>query len=116
VRQNTSKPTIRNVSLREINKDNAIRVVNFATQKNLIVKSKMLPHHNIHKYPWTSPDGKTHNQIDYILLTDKAFKYSCCLKAFKYSWCLIFWIKEGIQIQLMSDLLELLTVILSITW
>jgi len=28
----------------------------------------MLPHQNIHKCTWTSTDGKTHNQIDYILI------------------------------------------------
>ena len=32
-------------------------------QKNLVVKSTMFPHLNIHKYTWTSPDGKTHNRL-----------------------------------------------------
>jgi hypothetical protein len=47
-----------------------LRVVNFTTSKNLIVKSTMFPHHNIHKYAWTSPDGNTYNHIDHIL-TDR---------------------------------------------
>jgi hypothetical protein len=28
----------------------------------------MFTNHNIHKYTWTSPDGKTHNQIGHILV------------------------------------------------
>jgi hypothetical protein len=62
------KPTIGNESLHEISNDNGVRVANLATSKNLIAKSTMLPHHNIHKFTWTSPDGKKHNQIDHILI------------------------------------------------
>jgi hypothetical protein len=28
----------------------------------------MIPHRNIHKYNWTSPDGKTQNQNDHLLI------------------------------------------------
>jgi hypothetical protein len=62
------KPTIGNESLHEISNDNRVRLVNFATSKNLRVKSTMFPHRNIHKYTWTSLDGKPHNQIDHILV------------------------------------------------
>jgi hypothetical protein len=44
------KPTIGNENLHEIGNDNGVRVVNFATSKNLIVRSNMFPHHNIHKF------------------------------------------------------------------
>jgi hypothetical protein len=47
---------------------NGVRVVNFATSKYLNVKSTMFPHCNIHKFTWASPDGKTSNQIDHILI------------------------------------------------
>jgi hypothetical protein len=58
---------IGNESLHEISNDNGVRVVNVATSKNL-VKSTMFPHRNIHKYTWTSPDGKPHTQIDHFLV------------------------------------------------
>jgi hypothetical protein len=54
-----------NESLHEANNDNRVRVVNFATSKNLIVKSTF-PDHDIHKRTWTSPDGVTHNQTDHV--------------------------------------------------
>jgi hypothetical protein len=44
------KPAIGNESLHEISNDNEDIVVNFATSKNLRVKSTMFPHCNIHKY------------------------------------------------------------------
>ena len=67
-RENILKPTIGNESLHQDNNDNGVRILNFATPKNLVGKSTLFPHLNIHKYTWTSPDGKTHNQIDHILI------------------------------------------------
>jgi hypothetical protein len=64
-KEDISELTIGNESLLKISTDNGVRVVNFATSKNLTVKSMMFPHRSIHKYAWTSPDGKTHNQFDH---------------------------------------------------
>jgi hypothetical protein len=43
-REDTFKPTIGNESSREDSNDNGVRVVNFATSKNLVVKITMFPH------------------------------------------------------------------------
>jgi len=67
-RQIIFKPTIGQESLHQDSNDNGVRLVNFATSKNLVVKSTMFTHRNIDKYTWTSPDGKTHNQIDHVLI------------------------------------------------
>jgi hypothetical protein len=66
-REDIVKPTTGNNSLHKIYNDNGVGVVNFATSKNPTVKSTMLPHRNIHKFTWTSPDGKMHNQIDILI-------------------------------------------------
>jgi hypothetical protein len=50
VREDIFKPTIGNESLHEISNGNGVRVVNFATSKNVTAKSTMFPHCNIHKY------------------------------------------------------------------
>jgi len=49
-RKNIFKPTIGNESLHQDSNDNGVRRVNSATSKNLVVKSMMFPHRNIHKY------------------------------------------------------------------
>ena len=42
--ENIFKPTIGNESLHQDSNDNGVRLVNFATSKNLVVKSTMFPH------------------------------------------------------------------------
>jgi len=65
------KPTIGNNCLHQDGNDNGVRIVHFDTSKNLVVKSTTFPHRNIQKYTWTSANGKTHNQIDHILIDRK---------------------------------------------
>jgi hypothetical protein len=60
------KLTFGNESLHKTSNDTGVRVVNFATSKNIVVKSTIFPHHKVHKYTWTSPDGKT--QIDDVMM------------------------------------------------
>jgi hypothetical protein len=48
-RDDILQPTIGNESLHEINNDNGVRVVNFATSRNLLLSTKF-PHRNIHNY------------------------------------------------------------------
>ena len=74
-REDIFKLTIGNESLHQVSKDNVFRTVNCATSKNLVVQSMMFLHTNNPKYTWTSPDGKTHNQIDHILM-DKRWHLS----------------------------------------
>jgi hypothetical protein len=75
-REDIFKPTIGNESSHDISIDNGVRLVNFSTSKNLGVKSTRFPHRNIHNYTWTSPVGKTHNQIGEGIRMYLMFDYS----------------------------------------
>jgi hypothetical protein len=57
-REDILKPIMGNESWHVISSDNGVRVVNFATSKNLPVKSTMSPHRNIHTFAWTSLMGR----------------------------------------------------------
>jgi endonuclease/exonuclease/phosphatase family metal-dependent hydrolase len=86
-REDIFKPTNRNESSHETSNDNGVRVVNFAASKSLVVKSTMFPHHSIHKYTWTSPDGMTHNQIDHILIDRRRHSSVLNVRSFRGADC-----------------------------
>jgi hypothetical protein len=86
-RENIFKPTIWNEGLHEIRNDNGVRTVNFAPSKNLTVKNTMFPHRNIHKYTWTTPDAKTHNQIDHILVDRRRHSSVIDVRSFRAGVC-----------------------------
>jgi len=86
-RENIFKPTIGQESLHQDSNDNGVRLVNFATSQNLVVNSKMFPHRNIHKYTWTSADGKTHNQIDHVLIDRRWHSSVLDVRSFRGADC-----------------------------
>jgi hypothetical protein len=56
------RPIIGNENIHEISNDIGVGVLNFATSKNLILKSTMFPHRHIHEFSWTSHNE--HSQIN----------------------------------------------------
>jgi endonuclease/exonuclease/phosphatase family metal-dependent hydrolase len=76
-KENIFKTTVENESL----------LVNFATSQNPRVKSTMFPHRNIYKYTWTSKDGKTHNQIDHILVDRRRHSNVLDVPSFRAADC-----------------------------
>ena len=86
-RENTSKPTIGNESPHQDNNDSGVRTVKFAKTKNLVVKSTMFPHRDIHTHTWTSADGKTHNQIDHILIDRRRQSSILDVRSFRGADC-----------------------------
>ena len=86
-RENIFKLTIGNKSLHQDNNDYGVRIVNFATSKNLVFKSAMFPQRDIRKYTWTSPDGKTHNQIDHILIDRRWHSSILDVRSFRGTDC-----------------------------
>jgi predicted ATP-dependent endonuclease of OLD family len=86
-RENIFKLTNRNESSHEISNDNGVRVVNFATSKNLVIKRKMFLHRKIHKYTWTSPEGNTHNQFYHVSIDRRQHSSILDVQSFRGADC-----------------------------
>ena len=54
-----------------IRSDNGQRLVDLCQENDLVIGGTLFPHKNIHKNTWISPDGRTKNQIDHILINKK---------------------------------------------
>ena len=51
--------------------DNGERLVNFCLNSSCVIGGTIFPHRDIHKLTWTSPDGRTVNQIDHFIINRK---------------------------------------------
>jgi hypothetical protein len=47
----------------------------------------MFPHRNIHKYTWTSPEGKPHNQTDHVLIIRRRYPSLLDVRSFRGADC-----------------------------
>ena len=51
--------------------DNGERLVDFCLNNNCTIGGTIFLHKNIHKLTWKSPDGRTTNQIDHVIVNNK---------------------------------------------
>ena len=51
--------------------DNGERLKEVCDFNETVITGTIFPHKEIHTQTWVSPDGRTHNQIDHILLNRK---------------------------------------------
>jgi hypothetical protein len=86
-RENMFKPTIGNENLHQDSNNDGVRIVNFGTSKNIVLKSTMFTHRNIHKCTWNSPDGHTQNQIDHILIGRRRHSSIIDVRSFRGTVC-----------------------------
>jgi hypothetical protein len=63
------EPTIGKHSLHESTNINGFTLVDFATGRQMVIKSRYFMHKRIHLQTWHSQDGHTFNQIDHCLST-----------------------------------------------
>jgi len=70
-KENIFRATIGNHSLHDITSKNGLRLIDFASGGELIVKSTMFPRKDIYKGTWKAPNGRYTNQIDHVLINTR---------------------------------------------
>jgi hypothetical protein len=72
-RETVHQPTIGRYSLHDSTNENGLRLIDFASGRQMAIKSTYFMHKRIHLETWHSPDGRTRNQIDQCLIDGRHF-------------------------------------------
>ncbi|XP_039297864.1 uncharacterized protein LOC120354582, partial [Nilaparvata lugens] len=67
-REQCYRPTIGPYSLHNESNENGLRMIDFAGGNNMTISSTFFKHKDVHKMTWLSPDGRTKNQIDHVMI------------------------------------------------
>lgn len=67
-KENIFKGAIGSYSLHDNTNGNGMRLIDLATEMNMVISSTKFPHRRIHTATWVSPDQRTTNQIDHVLI------------------------------------------------
>lgn len=81
------KGTIGEHSLHISTNDNGQRLIDFAISKRMVISSTFFPHKDIHKITWVSPNGKTFNQIDHVLVEKRGASHIMDVRAYRGACC-----------------------------
>lgn len=77
------KPVIGSHSKHNESNQNGKMLIEFATERNMRIVSTCFQHKNIHKGTWISPDGKTVNQVDHLLIEAMHSKYVMDVRSYR---------------------------------
>jgi mRNA deadenylase 3'-5' endonuclease subunit Ccr4 len=63
-------PYVGHHSLHDEFNTNGIMMTDFAVTRKLVISSTKFPHKSVHKEIWISPDGRTRNQVDHVMIDE----------------------------------------------
>ena len=72
-REEVYRPVIGRFSVHEKTNENGLRLIDFATSKNMAIRSTQFQHSLLGKYTWRSPNGRDETQIDHVLIDGRHF-------------------------------------------